>query len=423
MKIILILISILVLSASVVFAIDIPVRPVVPIIPETQGSVRKGGTAYVFGTETDAISAGSIYDLSRSFVSLGHTPYGAVYHMSVFDFGLAIDPAIFLGVAGGFNIGDIKKEAITIGNETITETDKPSFFATVALGVNKKFGFHYNIANATIKTDITDSNPEDKIDINATESIWFHQFSFAMRISKNLKYTIPVGVIIHNNETIKDTATEHIVETPHGPASKVIVYLNPNFTMYPDSGILTQFKAGLEVDFAVYDNIGELKTTTGGTTTTTEKNAGSKDFLWRLYTTPTFAWSFLDKQFRFMVEPTVAFLMKVTSEGRAANDSSAPITTTYTMTPSISAPVGVAYKPVEWFEFRSGLLYNLDCEIINTTTTGGDKTSKYAFNSTVMVFAGFGFIIAKDFLIDIAFNFGVNEFNLDALSLQLTYNF
>lgn len=404
-----ILIAILVVSLTVIkiFAQEIIVNP---IIPETQGSVRKMATAYVFGTETDAISAGSIYDLSGSFFSLGHTPSTASYPMATADFGLAITPSIFLGIASGFDINDTK---ITTSDGGI-KTNRPSFFSTIAFGLNKKFGFHYNVANATVKTDITNLSPASST--KATESVWLHQFSFAMRISKNFKYTIPVGVVINKNENATDVAGSNTTTD----ASKIIVFLNPNFTIYPDTGVVTQLKAGVEVDFGVYDAIGSSKTTTGTTTVQTKKNTDTKDILWRVYATPTFEWTFFDRQLRFMSDPTLAFDMTIVSDGKPQNAPSEPVDTVYMLKPSINIPVAAVYKPVNWFEFRTGLLYNIKWEIVGTNSFASPA---HDYGSLVLVFAGFGFTISDDFAIDLAFQSDLNKVRMDSLSVQLTYRF
>ena len=73
--------------------------------------------------------------------------------MSLVSFGVAINPTMFLGIRGAFEINSKKDEAITpnIQNSSllhtaITKDEKSEFVVTTAFGLNKTMGFHYTIA-------------------------------------------------------------------------------------------------------------------------------------------------------------------------------------------------------------------------------------------------------------------------------------
>ena len=74
-------------------------------------------------------------------------------------------------------------------------------------------------------------------------------------------------------------------------------------------------------------------------------------------------------------------------------------------TPYIELPFGTAFKPVDWFEFRAGVSYRLGFAMTSGSyeaLTGGKyKSFNYAFESTMNLFTGMGFIVGEDFFIDL----------------------
>ena len=436
MKKIIILISILALSTGIVFA-----QSLVPTMPD---SVRKQGTAGLYGSDSDDVSADSVYDLDRSFLSAGHS-FNHQPTMSLVSFGVAINPTMFFGVTAGFDINAKYETVPTVGiplsgllTTTKTYNENSDFVVTAAFGLNKTMGFHYTIARGGnfTKTDtfvqsIIGTDYETITNKKNSNSEWKHEIAFAMMIGNGMKFNIPLGVILDNNKDItaytnkKGAITEDgltTVATATGPGSKVNVYLNPDFSMPLDLGAFNKIKVGAGVNVAVYNETGMYEQTTNrfdpSTGFTTEgttmqaKNEGAMDITWEIYATPTFEWNLLEEQLSFMIEPTIGFKMTIENTGQeqdsvtttstdaAGNEITtvAPITASTTemiMTPSIDIPVAVVYSPIEWLEIRTGLQYHLEWAITDINTdnsvlpSGGNSytESKTAATSTVQVFA------------------------------------
>ena len=188
-------------------------------------------------------------------------------------------------------------------------------------------------------------------------------------------------------------------------------------------------------------------------TETTQKDMLNMNFDLNAY--PTLEWSLADGRVDLIMEPTIGLRVNVTNVGNQTSKTTTSSTgpgstpteeyTTITVdktsdietTPYVSLPIGTLFRPVEWFEFRAGLKYELGFKMNNYSieTLGGAKGKQfnYEFTSTMNLYTGMGFIVGEDFFIDLFLaaatgtrdyvNTGAsgNLLSIDSWGAQLTY--
>lgn len=413
MKKIIILISILVLSASMVFA--------------QQWSVRKDGTAGLFGSDSDDVSASDIYGLDKAFLSLGSN----IGDQQTIAFGV-LAPTMYLGVIANIGDFDFTKNSEDDGTtKTDRWTDDSTFNITAAFGLSDAMGLHYYISRdgSNTKTEKTDAD-NDTTSTETKKASWIHELAFAIELGNGMKFNVPVGMNINQDEHKPYSPIESGRSTYKSVTS---LYLRPDFTMPLDLGVFSQIKFGGVIQFVIKTDYGKTwyfdTTTTNGVST--KPNEDYIDTRWGLNVTPTFEFNLADNQLNFIVEPTVIFTMVIKSDGKPAGSTS--VQTTNTIKPSISIPFGAVYSPVEWFELRAGLNYNVAWYMHNTVTDteGQDENKKswYSNSSSLGAYFGLGFTVAENFFLDIAFapllqsGTPIPAISFDKVTLQVSYRF
>lgn len=462
MKRILILTMLVALSANL-FAQLTPLT----FVDSVAGSLRNQSTAGLFDSDSDDIQASEIWDLDRSFLSLGQE-FSTTWRTGA-AFGVAISPSLYFGVTGTFTINETftksqnREPSVLLGEPTDnlvkTFTSSSPFVVTGALGLNKTMGLHYTLSRVgtdvmtdTVNDALADSTTKNSRKINKKDyaANWLNELAFAMKLDNGMEFNIPVGVIIALDETYTKTVTDiggikTTIEsnnnelqgtTPVAERSSVNIYFNPDFTMPLDLGAFNQIEFGVNANFAVSTNLNKIDSkSTGGTDTTTKRAANKeyKDITWGLYAQPTFEWNLFNNQLNFIIEPKLDFTMTTFSTGKVQKTvidnvdqalTAVEVITYTSYVPSLEVPAGVAYRPVEWFEFRVGLNFlanmGIDDNDADATTTTDVIALKYAPTTETIVTAGFGFIISEDFFIDLGFRSNSNSFSLNNISAQLT---
>lgn len=418
-------------------------------------------TAGLFDDYSDKISAKDIYELGGAFASLGYdgceddklAPFGA--------FGIAISPTMYFGVIGGIEFKDTKNESPTDPDTNISTYASP-FNVTLAFGLNQNMGFHYTLTRDGTDTVTKVDKYAEKITTETKDADWTHEIAFGMKFVNGAELYVPLSIpITLYTATHKGYDTTTAFDESEGPSvlatdgfkdSSVNLSLNPTFTMPLDLGLFNRIKFGAGIDFAVYSNLNERDNTNGTSTspTTTTTQDASKDYIntqWNIFATPTFEWD-ISAQINFRLEPTVGLIMDIESNGQiqpsstsgTATDPAKDVTTLYAVKPFISVPVGIVMKPVDWFEIRTGVKYAVEWNITETETETETETAKIsndaAPHNSIFLYGGFGFILAKNFFIDIAFassdilpgvtyNSTVHLFDdpLDSVTLQFSYKF
>lgn len=355
MKKVMILIFVLVLSSSIALA----QTPIIKIIDAPQ-SVRELGTADVFSSDSDDIDAGDIYTLKRSFLSAGHS-FETTDGLSVLSFGVAINPSMFLGVIGAFDIDfniieDLDTTETDYFSTEKTYNEDTQFRVTAAFGW-EQMGFHYTIArggntqhNSTILKPMFDGKNTNWNEVKTSSSAWLHEISFAMKLGESMKFDIPIGVILDNNANTTNishnvTGLDTRGSTNITGGNAINIYLNPTFSyLFTDAGPLTELEVGLTAGLNVYDtkgmssNLLHTETTTYANgnetiaivdvTNTQGKNTGFIDMDYGIFVKSYLEWNIANDQLSFIIEPSLGFDMTINSDGKEENGTITSISST-----------------------------------------------------------------------------------------------
>ncbi len=434
-------------------------------------SARSKATAGEFTSDSDHVSAKDIFEINRTFFSAGYIPQltGSGEYangtMSAF-WAMPINKTMTVALAGEYKMNSTKVDS---AGETssdaggtfpglsgwITEsvykrelsTESSSFsFRPVFMWNN--FGFHYRLSrnNANLVTDVqsvTTIESEKTVYEHTTTTdnpIWEHEIGFAYN-AKSFKIYVPLGFTISMNgstsiKMTNDTASPNTTTNSTTINDDVKMYLNPEFIKPVKLGPMTQFRVGLDMTFRVsggYSRTTYTNITAGVTTTAEAAETENPSYVsFEPYFNPTFEWKLWQNKITFLVVPTVGVFFS--TDGYV--DS---VDYDYTVvTPYIDVNLATVIKPVDWFEFRTGVKYGMEWEN-NMYEYSNYEMHSYTFKSIFEVYTGLGFIITDDFFLDIFIQAGqtvdlaantgeksISEtslFNINAYGLQLSYRF
>ncbi len=414
-------------------------------------------TVNMFTSESDNIKADEIYNMRENFASVGHedvtlplSPYLAT--------GISLSNGMYIGAIGYFNLNDDTSDLQTLQPKTHTTTTYDSTYdVQVAFALNNYMGFHYNFYRDGVKKIENWDAHEEGVNITngsiiTDESYWEHELAFAMKLENDMEFLVPLRIYFSEDkietETVVEVTPTSITTTNSvdDAGSEVRVSLKPGFSMPFNFGAINKLSFGAGIDFAVQSNLNmfeESETVDDGSNTTTVKttqdaNANYVNMDWFVSFTPSLEWDLNNAVF-FKSEPSVVFTHSVKSDGVkqerfvdgvGGGDSDA-FTSTNKFIPSISLPLGVEYRPQDWFKLRFGASYSLSWTIINAVDQDDNVQVGYANASSFSLQAGCGFIIEENFLIDIKYGADFSDLNVavkpdfldTAASVQFTYTF
>ena len=430
-------------------------------IGNLDNSAVKRATAGEFSTDSDKLNAKDVFDLNRTIFSAGYVPGLNSSGSSAVQafFGMPIlDNAMYVGVAGVYSMEEIRNDynpyvsaspnGITLGKETTTGS---TFAIRPVFKINNMVSIHYLIARGGSKTvaegytSFTDDKNFTAITNTAGNSQWVHEVAVGL-VFGEMKLKIPVRLTINeagnaytkNYTLTKNGDGQNSQETQEGSTNTsnnpINLAISPEFYMPLAAGPMTGLNFGLTLGFDIY-GMGQKsayyytdKTTPAGAAATEIKNSTvvtqDKPFNMNadINAYPTLEWSLADDRVRLIMEPKVGLAINVTNVGNvktvekteATGATAAENTTTsenktssVVTTPYVELPIGTAFKPVDWFEFRAGISYRLGFAMTTGSyeaLTGGKyKTFNYnnGFESTMNLYTGMGFIVGEDFFIDL----------------------
>ena len=392
-----------------------------------------------------------------------------------------LNNAMYFGVAGIYSMNEkrtdynpysstaLSPNGITLGKDTTTGS---TFAIRPVFKINEMVSIHYLIArgnNKQVSEGYTSFNPaNDKnfsVLTNTTgTSQWVHEVAVGL-VFGEMKLKVPVRLTINDSGnmyqkqytlTKTDTPDVSSSESKSGTTNignnAMNLSIAPEFYMPLAAGPMTGLNFGLTLGFDIYgmgqksDSYSTDKTTYVDTTIPTEETKRStvttQDKVFNMYADvnayPTLEWSLADDRVRLVMEPKIGVAINVTNAGNVKTvtktentPSTSPATETTTTsvdktslivtTPYVELPFGTAFKPVDWFEFRAGVSYRLGFAMENGTTevlTGGKyKSFNYAFESTMNLYTGMGFIVGEDFFIDLFLAAGTPDATSTSTSL------
>ena len=322
--------------------------------------------------------------------------------------------------------------------------------------INDMVSIHYLIARGNSKqvnegyTSFIDDKNLSVITNTTGNSQWVHEVAVGL-VFGEMKLKIPVRLTINDagnsyskqyGLTKTDVANQYSEETQTGYTNTGNNTMNlsiaPEFSMPLVAGPMTGLNFGLTLGFDIYgmgqkfDGYSTMKNTpaNGGTATETKTSiATNQEGVFNMNADinayPTLEWSLADNRVRLIMEPKVGLAINVTNAGNVKVVEKIEVTDQTTLEttatsgaksslvqiiPYIELPIGTAFKPVDWFEFRAGVSYRLGFAMTTGTTgsyealTGGKyKTFNYnnGFESTMNLYTGMGFIVGEDFFIDL----------------------
>lgn len=433
-------------------------------INNLDSSAVKRATAGEFSTDTDKLNAKNVFDLNRTIFSAGYVPgFNSSGSSAVQAFiGVPIlNNAMYFGVAGVYSMKNETRtdynpytpsqNGITLGKEVTTGS---TFAIRPVFKINDMVSIHYLIARGNSKkvnegyTSFDPANDKNFSAITNTtgNSQWVHEVAVGL-VFGEMKLKIPVRLTI--NETggtytknysldKTDIPGQYSSETQKGSTNTsnnpINLAIAPEFSMPLVAGPMTGLNFGLTLGFDIYgmgqksDYYYTSKTNYVDTTKPTEEtktnSVTTQDKMFNMNVDinayPTLKWSLADDRVRLIMEPKVGLAIDVTNAGnvktvgkkettgQTATESTAASgdkTSLVVTTPYVELPVGTAFKPVDWFEFRAGVSYRLGFAMTSGSyeaLTGGKyKTFNYNFVSEMNLFTGMGFIVGEDFFIDL----------------------
>lgn len=460
MKKLILILTALCITFAYSFA-QIPTANMNTFIDNLDSSAVKRATAGEFSTDSDKLNAKDVFDLNRTIFSAGYVPgFNSSDSTAVQAFfGVPIlNNAMYFGVAGVYSMNETRvdynpysatpsQNGITLGKEVTTGS---TFAIRPVFKINDMVSIHYLIARGNSKqvnegyTSFIDDKNLSAITNTTGNSQWVHEVAVGL-VFGEMKLKIPVRLTINdagNSYSKQYTLTKTDVpnvsssESQRGTTNTGNNTMNlsiaPEFSMPLVAGPMTGLNFGLTLGFDIY-GMGQKSayystyknTPVNGTTREEKRSAvtnqeGVFNMNADINAYPTLEWSLADNRVRLIMEPKVGLAINVTNAGNVKVVEKTEITDQTTLettttsgaktslvvtTPYIELPFGTAFKPVDWFEFRAGVSYRLGFAMTSGSyeaLTGGKyKSFNYAFESTMNLFTGMGFIVGEDFFIDL----------------------
>lgn len=462
MKKLILILTALCITFAYSFA-QIPTANMNTFIDNLDSSAVKRATAGEFSTDSDKLNAKDVFDLNRTIFSAGYVPgFNSSDSTAVQAFfGVPIlNNAMYFGVAGVYSMNETRvdynpysatpsQNGITLGKEVTTGS---TFAIRPVFKINDMVSIHYLIARGNSKqvnegyTSFIDDKNLSAITNTTGNSQWVHEVAVGL-VFGEMKLKIPVRLTINdagNSYSKQYTLTKTDVpnvsssESQRGTTNTGNNTMNlsiaPEFSMPLVAGPMTGLNFGLTLGFDIY-GMGQKSayystyknTPVNGTTREEKRSAvtnqeGVFNMNADINAYPTLEWSLADNRVRLIMEPKVGLAINVTNAGNVKVVEKTEITDQTTLEttttsgaksslvqiiPYIELPIGTAFKPVDWFEFRAGVSYRLGFAMTTGSyeaLTGGKyRTFNYnnGFESTMNLYTGMGFIVGEDFFIDL----------------------
>lgn len=462
MKKLILILTALCITFAYSFA-QIPTANMNTFIDNLDSSAVKRATAGEFSTDSDKLNAKDVFDLNRTIFSAGYVPgFNSSDSTAVQAFfGVPIlNNAMYFGVAGVYSMNETRvdynpysatpsQNGITLGKEVTTGS---TFAIRPVFKINDMVSIHYLIARGNSKqvnegyTSFIDDKNLSAITNTTGNSQWVHEVAVGL-VFGEMKLKIPVRLTINdagNSYSKQYTLTKTDVPNVSSSESQsgttntgnntMNLSIAPEFSMPLVAGPMTGLNFGLTLGFDIY-GMGQksayystYKNTPVNGTTREEKRSAvtNQEGVFNMYADinayPTLEWSLADNRVRLIMEPKVGLAINVTNAGNVKVVEKTEITDQTTLEttttsgaksslvqiiPYIELPIGTAFKPVDWFEFRAGVSYRLGFAMTTGSyeaLTGGKyKTFNYnnGFESTMNLYTGMGFIVGEDFFIDL----------------------
>lgn len=462
MKKLILILTALCITFAYSFA-QIPTANMNTFIDNLDSSAVKRATAGEFSTDSDKLNAKDVFDLNRTIFSAGYVPgFNSSDSTAVQAFfGVPIlNNAMYFGVAGVYSMNETRvdynpysatpsQNGITLGKEVTTGS---TFAIRPVFKINDMVSIHYLIARGNSKqvnegyTSFIDDKNLSAITNTTGNSQWVHEVAVGL-VFGEMKLKIPVRLTINdagNSYSKQYTLTKTDVPNVSSSESQsgttntgnntMNLSIAPEFSMPLVAGPITGLNFGLTLGFDIY-GMGQKSayystyknTPVNGTTRERKQSAvTNQEGVFNMYADvnayPTLEWSLADNRVRLIMEPKVGLAINVTNAGNVkvvekteVTDQTTLETTTTSgaksslvqIIPYIELPIGTAFKPVDWFEFRAGVSYRLGFAMTTGSyeaLTGGKyKTFNYnnGFESTMNLYTGMGFIVGEDFFIDL----------------------
>lgn len=464
MKKLILILTALCITFAYSFA-QIPTANMNTFIDNLDSSAVKRATAGEFSTDSDKLNAKDVFDLNRTIFSAGYVPgFNSSDSTAVQAFfGVPIlNNAMYFGVAGVYSMNETRvdynpysatpsQNGITLGKEVTTGS---TFAIRPVFKINDMVSIHYLIARGNSKqvnegyTSFDPANDKNfsAITNTAGNSQWVHEVAVGL-VFGEMKLKIPVRLTINdagNSYSKQYTLTKTDVPNVSSSESQsgttntgnntMNLSIAPEFSMPLVAGPMTGLNFGLTLGFDIY-GMGQKSayystyknTPVNGTTVERKQSAvtnqeGVFNMNADINAYPTLEWSLADNRVRLIMEPKVGLAINVTNAGNVKVVEKTEITDQTTLEttttsgaksslvqiiPYIELPIGTAFKPVDWFEFRAGVSYRLGFAMTTGSyeaLTGGKyKTFNYnnGFESTMNLYTGMGFIVGEDFFIDL----------------------
>ena len=462
MKKLILILTALCITFAYSFA-QIPTANMNTFIDNLDSSAVKRATAGEFSTDSDKLNAKDVFDLNRTIFSAGYVPgFNSSDSTAVQAFfGVPIlNNAMYFGVAGVYSMNETRvdynpysatpsQNGITLGKEVTTGS---TFAIRPVFKINDMVSIHYLIARGNSKqvnegyTSFIDDKNLSAITNTTGNSQWVHEVAVGL-VFGEMKLKIPVRLTINDagnsyskQYTLTKTDVPNVISsesqrvTTNTGNNTMNLSIAPEFSMPLVAGPMTGLNFGLTLGFDIY-GMGQKSayystyknTPVNGTTREEKRSAvtnqeGVFNMNADINAYPTLEWSLADNRVRLIMEPKVGLAINVTNAGNVKVVEKTEITDQTTLEttttsgaksslvqiiPYIELPIGTAFKPVDWFEFRAGVSYRLGFAMTTGSyeaLTGGKyKTFNYnnGFESTMNLYTGMGFIVGEDFFIDL----------------------
>lgn len=463
MKKIILILTALCITFAYSFA-QIPAANMNTFINNLDNSAVKRATAGEFSTDTDKLNAKDVFGLNRTIFSAGYVPgFNSSSSTAVQAFiGVPIlNNAMYFGVAGVYSMSESRTDynpystttvnGITLGKRVNTGS---TFAIRPVFKINDMVSIHYLIARGNSKQvaeGYTKLDPVDNKNFSAITnttgtSQWVHEVAVGL-VFGEMKLKVPVRLTINEtggtytkNYSLDKTdipgqySSEKQIGSTNTSNNPINLAIAPEFSMPLVAGPMTGLNFGLTLGFDIYgmgqksDYYYTDKKTYVDTTKPTEEtktnSVTTQDKMFNMNVDinayPTLEWSLADDRVRLIMEPKIGLAINVTNAGNVKVVEKTEVTDQTTLentttsgaktslvvtTPYVELPIGTAFKPVDWFEFRAGVSYRLGFAMTSGSyeaLTGGKyKSFNYAFESTMNLFTGMGFIVGEDFFIDL----------------------
>lgn len=463
MKKLILILTALCITFAYSFA-QIPTANMNTFIDNLDSSAVKRATAGEFSTDSDKLNAKDVFDLNRTIFSAGYVPgFNSSDSTAVQAFfGVPIlNNAMYFGVAGVYSMNETRvdynpysatasQNGITLGKEVTTGS---TFAIRPVFKINDMVSIHYLIARGNSKqvnegyTSFIDDKNLSVITNTTGNSQWVHEVAVGL-VFGEMKLKIPVRLTINDagnsyskqyslikeEDVVNQSSQERQTGYTNTGNNTMNLSIAPEFSMPLVAGPMTGLNFGLTLGFDIYgmgqkfDGYSTMKNTPANGGTATERKtsiATNQEGVFNMNADinayPTLEWSLADNRVRLIMEPKVGLAINVTNAGNVKVVEKTEITDQTTLEtttsgaksslvqiiPYIELPIGTAFKPVDWFEFRAGVSYRLGFAMTTGSyeaLTGGKyKTFNYnnGFESTMNLYTGMGFIVGEDFFIDL----------------------